>query len=199
MITNANEYYQELYRIQDHNFPLKAVLVPSDERIYNVDLSTRKVEAPEYLSVQTDHKAEVIYFRVDRYFDYMDLAEIPCVIQYINALGEPHYAVPSYIDAYTEKGEDKLLIPWVIDGAATKAAGDVQFSIRFYKMETNETFLYNFTTLPTTAKVLNGMDPDEFKPEEDEFFTPEAVLQLQQTIKDLQNLVTANLLYWTEA
>ena len=43
MITNANEYYQELYRIQDHNFPLKAVLVPSDERIYNVDLSTRKV------------------------------------------------------------------------------------------------------------------------------------------------------------
>ena len=81
MITNATEYYKELYRIQDHNFQLQAVLVPSSERIYDIDLNTRKVSVPEYLSVETDHKAEVIYFRVDRYFDYMDLAEIPCVIQ----------------------------------------------------------------------------------------------------------------------
>lgn len=199
MITNASEYYSELYRIQDHNFQLRAVLVPSSERIYDINLNTRKVDAPEYLSVQTDHKAEVIYFRVDRYFDYMDLAEIPCVIQYINAAGEAHYAVPSYIDAYTEKGQDKLLIPWVIDGAATQAAGDVQFSIRFYKMSADDKFIYNFTTLPATAKVLHGMDPKEFKPEEDNFLTPGTVLELQQTIKDLQNLVTANLLYWTEA
>lgn len=200
MITNASEYYSELYRIQDHNIQLRAVLVPSSERIYDIDLNTRKVDAPEYLSVQTDHKSEVIYFRVDRYFDYMDLAEIPCVIQYINADGEPHYAVPSYIDAYTEKGQDKLLIPWVIDGAATQAAGDVQFSFRFYKMDTDKTFLYNLTTLPATAKVLHGMDPDEFKPENSgELFKPDTVLQMEQHIKDLENLITANLLYWVEA
>ena len=66
-------------------------------------------------------------------------------------------------------------------------------------MSADDKFIYNFTTLPATAKVLHGMDPKEFKPEEDNFLTPGTVLELQQTIKDLQNLVTANLLYWTEA
>ena len=200
MITDAKEYYKELYRIQDHNFQLQAVLVPSSERIYDIDLNTRKVSVPEYLSVETDHKAEVIYFRVDRYFDYMDLSEIPCVIQYINALGESHYAVPSYVDIYTEKGSDKILIPWVIDGAATVAAGDVQFVFRFYKMDSEEHFVYNFTTIPAKAKVLHGMKPEEFKPEDSgELFKPDTVLQMEQHIKDLENLIQNNLLYWVEA
>lgn len=200
MITQEKDYYRNLYKIQDHNFPLKADLMPSDERIYDIDLNTREVSIPPYLSVQTDHKAETLYFKVDRFFDYMDLAEASCVIQYINALGESHYAVPQYFDIYSLEGEDKMLIPWVIDGAATKAAGEVKFVFRFYKMDSDKHFLYNFTTVPAVGLILHGMDPEEFKPEDSgELFTPDTVLQMEQYIKNMDALIKDNLLYWVEA
>lgn len=37
MITTAKEYYENLYRIQDKNPPSLAVLLPHDERIYEVN------------------------------------------------------------------------------------------------------------------------------------------------------------------
>lgn len=80
MITTAAEYEQYLARIQDENAPSIAILLPSDERIYNVDLNSRKIEAPEFLSVEKDHHAECIYFMVDRFFDNMDLSNTVCVI-----------------------------------------------------------------------------------------------------------------------
>ena len=37
MVTNMQEYYDLLYRIQDQNKPSLAVLIPSTETIYDVD------------------------------------------------------------------------------------------------------------------------------------------------------------------
>lgn len=90
MITTAKEFYANLYRIQDQNPPTLALLLPSEERIYNVDLNTRTIEAPEYLSVETDHRAEAIYFKMPRFFGNVDLTETTGIIQYINADGENH-------------------------------------------------------------------------------------------------------------
>jgi hypothetical protein len=135
MITAANEYYSALAQIQDQNFPVQAVLVPSTERIYEVDLFTRSVSMPEFLSIETDHQAETIYFKVDRFFDYMDLSRTACVIQYITANNESHfYPVPFY-DCITFNEENKMIIPWNISGAVTNTAGIVKFNIRFYKIE----------------------------------------------------------------
>lgn len=199
MITDSKEYYSELFKIQDYNFPLKAHLLPSDEEIYHIDLNTRTVTVPEYISVQTDHRAETIYFRINRFFGNMDLAETACVIQYINAAGESHYAIPPYFDIYSLEADDEMIIPWIIDGAATKTAGEVQFVFRFYKMEDGKTFTYNFTTLPAVGKVLYGMDPKDFKPEDsNELFTPDSVLQMEQYIKNMDALIRDNLLYWIE-
>ena len=64
MITTPQEYYAKLHLIQDTNKPM--VAAPSDERIYNIDLSTRKIESPDFLSIEKDHMAETIYFTVDR-------------------------------------------------------------------------------------------------------------------------------------
>jgi len=108
-------------------------LLPSTERIYEIDLNTRTIDAPEWLSVETDHRSETIYFKVPRYFDHMDLTTTVCVIQYINANGEGRvYPVPYYdITTCTRENfetleqEPYILFPWVIDGEATKAAGDV--------------------------------------------------------------------------
>jgi hypothetical protein len=86
------------------------------EKIYNIDLNTRKVEEPKFISVIEDHASEVIYFSVDRFFDYMDLATMTCLIEYINAKGEKGiYAVPFY-DIQTLRDEGKMLLPWVING-----------------------------------------------------------------------------------
>jgi hypothetical protein len=57
-----------------------AIVVPSNKQLYNVDLNTRKIEAPEVLSIQSEHYAETVYFLVDRFYDNMDLAQTNCVI-----------------------------------------------------------------------------------------------------------------------
>ena len=163
MITEKQEYLDLLYKIQDENKPSLAILLPGDERIYNVDLATRTIEAPEYLIVETDHRSEVIYFKVARYYDAVDLSNTVCVIQYINANKEGRvYAVPYYdIDTFSDTNE--MLIPWEVDGEATVAAGDVQYAIRFYMLDsriTDKRLVYNLNTLTASSKVLHGIDID---------------------------------------
>lgn len=202
MITTAEEYYQELYRIQDENFPVIAVLLPSDEKIYKVNLSNRTVEVPEYLSIVKDHKAETIYFEVDRFYEYMDLTNLACVIQYVNANNKSYYYPVKFYDVvsatgYDENGvwKDKILIPWVIDGAATEKAGVVQFSIRFYKIdEANHHFLYNLSTQPAKGKILHGMEIAKFSPE-DQTLDMDLYLQLKQELKTIEDKVKDQL-YW---
>ena len=70
MVTTALEYYSKLNLVLNENPPMYARL-PSAENIYNIDLNTRSVEAPDTLSIETDHKSKVIYFAVDRFADYM--------------------------------------------------------------------------------------------------------------------------------
>ena len=80
---------QEYKDATGQHFPqITNLLLPADgQPIYNIDLDTRTVDAPDILSVQFDHNAEIVYFRCPRYYDNMDLATTVCLIQYKNA---PH-------------------------------------------------------------------------------------------------------------
>lgn len=159
MISTAKEYYENLYRIQDANPPSLAVLLPSSERIYNIDLNTRNVETPEFLSMEFDHKAETIYFIVDRFYDHVDLSTTVGLVQFENALGDGYiYLIPFY-DIETYAKDDKMLFPWCIDGSATMAAGKIKYSIRFFKVDIDKSRLsYNMGTKTVTSKILYGMD-----------------------------------------
>lgn len=160
MQTISTEYWRNLYRIQqDHNLPSLALLIPSTENIYELNLNTRVITPPEFLSNYTDHGAEVLYFKCDRFYDYMDLANCAIVIQYKNAKGESRlYAVP-FVDVATCSLENKMLIPWCVDGNVTAQAGEVTFSIRFYKIDINGTeLIYSLSTLPAKSKVLETMN-----------------------------------------
>ena len=202
MTTVDNEYYQQLYHIQDENFPTHAVLLPSDEKIYQVNLKDRTVEVPEFLSVVDDHKAETVYFEMDRFFNYMDLTNLACVIQYINGNDDPYYYPVPFYDISTRSGfnkdgvwEDKLLIPWVIDGNATAYKGTIMFSIRFYKIDAaNHHFLYNLTTKPVKTKILSGMEKDVFNDEKYDM-DQNLFLQLEQEILEAKQKATDKL-YW---
>lgn len=160
---SEKEYLEQLHQIQSQN-PPSIALLSNAEIIYDVDLSTRKIDSPKFLSVSRDHKSETIYFRVDRYFDYMDLTNTVCIVQYITSDGKPHiYAVPFY-DVITEGHNNKILIPWCIDGAATFSSGKIQYALRFYIVESREDgyyLTYNLNTLPATSQILNGMDVQE--------------------------------------
>lgn len=160
---SEKEYLEQLHQIQSQN-PPSIALLSNAEIIYDVDLSTRKIDSPKFLSVSRDHKSETIYFRVDRYFDYMDLTNTVCIVQYITSDGKPHiYAVPFY-DVITEGHNNKILIPWCINGAATFSSGKIQYALRFYIVESRKDgyyLTYNLNTLPATSQILNGMDVQE--------------------------------------
>ena len=159
MYTNSQEYLDLLYKIQDENKPSLAVLAPGYEPFYEIDLNTRTISAPEVLGIKTDHKAETVFFKVARHYDGIDLSNLCCIIQYINAAGEGRvYAVP-YYDLDTCSDEDMILFPWVIDGEVTKKAGEVQYSVRFYLLDnTGSIPVYNLNTLPTVGIVEEGID-----------------------------------------
>ena len=169
MITLAEEYYSKLYQIQDENPPTLALLLPSTERIYNIDLNSRTIEAPEYLSVETDHRAEAIYFKMPRFFDGVDLASKTTVIQYENAAGETHvYLVPFY-DVETadrlgiNEGDDvrqTIIFPWLIDRNVAKKAGVVKYSIKIYELASETKLVYSLNTLPAESSILHGINLD---------------------------------------
>ena len=170
MITSAQEYYSKLYQIQDENPPTLALLLPSTERIYNINLNARTIEAPEYLSVETDHRAEAIYFKMPRYFDGVDLTSKTAVIQYENAAGEGHvYLVPFYdVETADRLGINEgdgvrqtVLFPWLIDNNVAKKAGIVKYNIRIYELASETHLLYSLNTLPAESKILKGIDLED--------------------------------------
>lgn len=159
MVTDSKEYLELLWRIQDENPPSLAVLAPAYEPFMEIDWSTRTIHVPEFISVRTDHRSETVFFKMGRYHDYVDLSQMCGIIQYINAAGESRvYPIPFY-DLDTCSNENMILFPWVIEGEATKAAGTIQFSIRFFKLDLSGTkLIYNLSTLPAQSKVLEGIN-----------------------------------------
>ena len=169
MITTPEQYQAHLHLIQNFNAPQFAILNPQD-KIYKVDLTTRTIEAPAFLAVQEDHESEVIYFEVERYHDFMDLAFTSCIIHYINADGEAGlYSVPFY-DLHTKMQENKIIFPWCVQGLASKTQGKISFSMMFYQIEsepirdaqnniisTKLNYLYRLGTTPATTQVLKSM------------------------------------------
>lgn len=188
-----------------NNKPLLSIILPSDERTFDVDLSSRTISVPTFLSVAKDHRAETVYFLVDRFFEYKDLATTSCMIEYINAEGKggyypvPFYDISSYPRYFSEENgeqvihEAKMIIPWCIEGDVTAAAGEVQFILRFYELDHTKTkLIYNVRTQVATAQVLVGMDPGVLD---------EAAADLEanfaQQINDKIEHATATI-YWTD-
>lgn len=154
----------QLYDIQARHAPSN-VYLPFAHNIYEVDLNTRKIDGPAYLSVRRDHKAEVIYFKLDRYFDYMDLSNTVCIIQYlIPDENIPRIYIVPFFDTSTYFKDNKILIPWVVGGAVTSKAGKIEYSIRFYKIQRENDndikLVYNLSTLPTTSEILYSLEGD---------------------------------------
>lgn len=168
MVTSREEFFANLLGMTDGGtIPQLAVLLPKSENIYNIDLDSRTIETPEFLSVRYDHNSETVYFITDRYYDNQDLSNTCCVIQYINAKNEGRLYVVPYYDIVTYSTENKMLIPWCIEGEATKAEGEISYTVRFFKTnDTGTKLTYNLNTLSSKSKILNGMNILDYYPVE---------------------------------
>ena len=182
-ITSLNQYFGYIADLANIN-PLYTVL-PLDEDVFTVDLNTRKIEIPQHfkengVSVQGDEIAEVLYFKVNRYFDAQDLA------YYINgddsyeATNEERDKMRIYIQwRSAQSGEDGKLIegisvPWVVDittypdyilfgwpisSKVTGKDGTIDFAIRFFKTQDRK-ITYSLSTLTHSVTVKPSLDFD---------------------------------------
>ena len=197
MITNAQDYEEALWELQSRAPTRRAILLPKDEKIYDINLNTRKISVPKYLSVAKDHEAETIYFKFDRYYDYTDLTSKCCVIQYTNANGESYiYPVP-YYDTQTFINTNQVVIPWCIQGKATEKAGMVKFAVKWYATNENKKLCYSLNTLKAEAEVLAGQNPDEMNWSSDQIDLSSELVEFIQDIQEAYNNDTFTL-YWRD-
>lgn len=186
---------ERLYQISSQNPPSMAELPSVDKNnISMVDLRSRTIPNREFISVAKDHRAEVLYFVVDRFYDYMDLSTTTCLVQYSTKSGDYIYIVP-YFDIYNRSfGHNKMIIPWNIDGSATMENGPIKYSLRFYKIDgqgREAKLVYNLNTLPAESVIYKGLDVDPLNKEAIDFET-DAYDQLMQHIAKLYQQGT----YW---
>lgn len=209
MISTPKDYQELLWQIQNQNFPTQAILLPKEEQIYNIDLNTRTIEAPAILSAERDHFAETIYFKMDRYFDNMDLTTTVGIVQYVNknakhedgTKDEGHiWPIPFY-DVTTcvqldPNDQNKILFPWCIGGPATKAAGPIEFAFKFYLLdEEGKNYIYNLNTRSSTSQILHGMNV--ITEDNENFVIPiDTVSEIYAEINTIKN---SKDLYWIDA
>ena len=91
-----------------------------------------------------------------------------------------------------------ILFPWVISGNATKAAGTISYSIRFYRInDSGNSFTYNLSTLPVESKILYGMDISDA---ESIIYSDDALTKLLEAVQKVQDQLDRKELdiYWIE-
>ena len=203
----TNTAYEDLLFDIQKNFEEKDAqiveLLPSEDQIFDINLNDRTIDIPQYLSVQYDHNAEIICFRCARYLDSMDLTKTVCIVEYINANGDPglywvpHYDTSHYV--YDEENPDAetpvILIPWAVNGLATAAAGKITFTVRFYKLSADgKRFLFNMSTRPIEGEILHGMELTEEDLKDFEL-DPDAIAHL---VVQINNANEYAITYWTD-
>lgn len=169
LVEKQNVAMNNLYDIQYTNPPSNVCLTGANSKnTYDIDLSTRTIHGPATLSVARDHKSTVIYFKVDRYFDFMDLSNTICVVEY-KVLREnkevPYIYVAPFLDTQRHAAENKMIFPWVISGVAARQDGIVEYAIRFYRLEgltsNDSKIVYDLHTLPAKSTILAGLNVNE--------------------------------------
>lgn len=147
-------------------------LIPSDESPFEINANTRTIKIPaefnKCASVVGDDMCEIITFTIDRYFDYVDLTDTDIAIQW-KTNQEEGMSLIKLVDIKTLESEGKIRFGWPITKVLTKNAGNITFSVRFFKRDNAEKIVYVLNTLPAsfTVKESLNLNPEGLKIEED--------------------------------
>ena len=143
--------------------------LPLDEEPFFINADKRTISVPKDfaangISVQGDEIAEILFFKINRFFDATDLNECDIYIQWksseVDANGDFKEGVskPWIKDITSEPGY--LVFGWPISSAITNTAGNVTFSVRFYRVDEGNNLLYSFSTLDQTVAIKPALDYD---------------------------------------
>lgn len=172
-------YIQQLRDSGHHKF----IRLPITEDYFEVNLDSREIKVPDAfvtngIGVQGDSMAEVLYFKVDRYFDDIDLSTcLPtetgdkkgmCFIQWENGRGEQGLDPVQFADIEN----NTLIFGWPLhedvmyafkDGQSSGDTSTVKFSVRFEYHENEKmdsAIIFSLHTLYQTCKIhRNLIDP----------------------------------------
>lgn len=180
--TSLNHYYANMAKFFGYK-NYRYVMLPVDENPLVIDLNARSIKVPNEFSkcasVQKDQLAELVMFTVDRYFDYMDLANTHIYVQ---------WTAPADKDGNVKEGAtriemiDKDSIPnqlrfaWPLTDEVTATPGDVKFSVRFFRVgadvngedvdpdnateEQIKNLVYSLNTTEATIKIKPALQPE---------------------------------------
>ena len=163
--TSVQEYFSHLKDIYDLGGE-KFLMLPLDEPVFEINANTRDITVPaEFkkngISVQGDEIAESLIFRINRFFDYADLAseDMVCQIQWQNANKEKEEGISDAFVVDDSKSADYLYIMWPLTEKITRYPGTIKFSVRCYKKSGSE-LVYSFSTKIAQATINQGHDFD---------------------------------------
>ena len=195
-ITSLNEYFQHIKDLaalaigkgrsgSDPYF----LRLPLDEPYFEINANTRGITVPGELSqiaVRGDKLAEIVFFRIDRYYDAVDLNTRHIYIEWELPDGTKGISRDFLRDTQSEK--DKLIFGWAIGEELTKQVGTIRFAVRFVewfdvantegdgdadqriesadKAVTGSQMLYSFSSLPATVSVVESLNYSLFEDDE---------------------------------
>ena len=196
-ITTLEEYFSWIKNLGGIN--RKYTMLPLDEPHFVINADTRAIEIPadfkkNGIAVQGDDIAEVVYFEIDRYFDYIDFNNCEIFIEWETPKNGNEPGVKSVSPAYIKDIESKpgkLIFGWAISDLITKTAGNLKFAVRFFEWEDIENKInaigekvlsYSFSTLTAQAAIKPSIG---FNPKTD-FANPD-MLAGNRIIQRLEN------------
>jgi hypothetical protein len=133
------------------------------EETFNIDLNSRSITVPKTFAVvggvQADQMAELVVFNVDRYFDYMDLANTIIYVQWqlpdaAATTGATEITIRDY-----ESTPGKIRFAWPLHNTVTAHSGIVKFSVRFFVFDKNNKLAYSLNTLESSILIRPALDP----------------------------------------
>ena len=187
-ISSLEEYFQNLQELAE--LDTRFLRIPVDEEMFDIDLNTRQIIVPPSfkkvgLAVQGDDLAEVVYFKVDRFFDATDLNETFIMIQWEAPSGRK-MASPAYFQE-VDSETDKLIFGWAVTKEMTTSPGALKFSVSFVdgqivsenNNEIDVTKLaYRLSTLVSSININAGLS-----------LANQTVIKFEDRLKDLRSRI----------
>lgn len=164
-ISTLEEYFSYIVELTAIN--KKYTILPLDEDFLEINANTRTITVPNSfksngISVQGDEVAEVLYFKINRFFDMDDLATKKIFIQWKapkdeEGNQEQGVSVPWVIDTETVPGY--IVFGWPLASELTRIPGKIEFAVRFYDYNEDENkIIYSFSTLTASADIKPALN-----------------------------------------
>lgn len=170
---DTETYIANLDKLANATNGTKYVRLPIDEDVFEVDANARTITVPKNsfakngVGVVGDELAEIIYFRMARFFDIADLAsnDMQIYIQWENAEGKQGVSLAYAKDMFSDP--EKVYFGWALSSAITAKAGNIKFNIRVVKrgkvVENGvevPAILYSFSTQTATVAIKAALNLD---------------------------------------